>query len=101
WVMATNSAGSATSRTAWLRVTTNGNAVVFADDFDVNSSSDWTLFWGADNGISDYTMDWAHDYRLVPYTFNASSSLIPSAPNSLGNSMRGIKFSVNNNDTNA
>jgi len=97
-VQATNSAGSATSRTAWLRVTTNSQPVVFADDFDANTSSSWKLFWGADNGVLDHTADWAYDHRLDPFTFNSSSSLIPSSPNSLANTTRGVRFTVNNND---
>ena len=98
-VVVTNYAGSATSRVAFLRVNTNGRPVVFADDFDTDTSANWRLFWGAANGLADYTADWAFDYSVTRYTFNGSAALIPPAPNSPDGSTRGLRFTVNNNDT--
>jgi Ig-like domain-containing protein len=100
-VTVTNSAGNATSRSAWLRVTTNAYPVIFADNFDINTFTNWNFFWGADNGIPDYTTDWSYNYSLTPFSFNGTTSLITPAPNSLEGTTRGMKFTVNNNDTNA
>ena len=100
-VVVTNIAGSVTSRPALLRVNTNVHPVLFADNFDTDTSANWNLFWGAANGVADYTADWAFDYGATPYTFNGVTGLIPPAPNSPDGSTRGVRFTVNNNDTNA
>ncbi len=100
-VTVTNSAGSATSRTALLKINTNRHAVVFGDAFETNSSAAWRLFWGSANGLPDYTVDWAYDHSLIPYTFNGVTDLIPPAPNSPGPGARAVRLTVNNNDSNA
>src|SRR5204862_5673109 len=64
-------------------------------------SANWNLFWGASNGIPDYTADWAYDYGAIPYTFTNATAMIPAAPNSPDGSTKGLRFTVNNNDTNA
>jgi hypothetical protein len=97
-VIVTNGAGSATSRVAIVRVKTSAFPVLFADDFDTDTSTNWNLFWGAGNNLPDYTVDWAFDYRLTPYTINGVTYLIPPAPNSPDGSTRAVKFTVNNND---
>jgi hypothetical protein len=97
----TNAFGSATSRVAWLRVKTNLHPILFADSFDTDTSANWNLFWAAANGIADYTADWAYDYGTTPFTFTNATALIPPAPNSPDGSTRGVRFTVNNNDTNA
>jgi hypothetical protein len=99
-VTVSNNSGSATSRAAWLRVNTNAHPILFADNFDTDSSANWNFFWGAANGLPDYTVDWAFDYGATPYTFNGVTALIPPAPNSPDGSTRGVRFTVNNNDTN-
>lgn len=101
YVVATNNAGAATSRVAVLRVRTNAFPLLFADDFDRNTSSGWNLFWGATNGIADYNVDWAFDYGAIPYTFNGVTALIPPAPNSPDGSTHALRLAVNQNDTNA
>jgi hypothetical protein len=100
-VVVANSSGSVTSRPAWLRINTNVHAVVFADSFDADTSTNWMLFWGAANGLPDYTAQWAFDYGATPYTFSGITCLIPPAPNSPDGRARGARFTVNNNDTNA
>ena len=100
-VVITNSSGSATSRTAWLRINTNVHPILFADSFETDTSANWVLFWGASNGIPDYTAEWAFDHGATPYTFTNATGLIPAAPNSPEGSTKGVRFSVNNNDTNA
>jgi hypothetical protein len=100
-VVVTNSAGSVISLPGLLRVNTNVHPVLFADNFDADTSANWKLYWGAANGVPDYTADWAFDYSTTPYTFNGVTGLIPPAPNSPDGSTRGVRFTVNNNDTNA
>ena len=100
-VVVTNSAGSVTSQFALLRVNTNVHPLLFADSFDTDTSTNWNLFWGAADGIPDYTADWAFDYGTTPYTFNGVTGLIQPAPNSPDGSTRGVRFTANNNDTNA
>ena len=63
-----------------------GQALLFTDDFDAGTSgANWTLH----SHGGDYTADFAFDY---------STRGIPSAPNSVGGSTVGVKFTVNNND---
>lgn len=58
----------------------------FSDDFDAGTSAaGWDLYASS----ADYTADFAFDY---------SAHGIPSAPNSIGGTTVGIKFTVNNND---
>jgi spore germination protein YaaH len=60
--------------------------VVFADAFDdSNAASRWSLFASS----SDHTAEFDFDY---------SQHGIPSAPNSVGGTTRGLKLTVNNND---
>ena len=97
-VAISNALGSSTSRAAFLRINTNPHPVLFADSFDTDTSSAWSLFWGASNGIPDYTAQWAFDYGTRTYTFNGVTNVIPPAPNSPDGSTRGVRFTVNNND---
>ncbi len=97
-VVASNSVGTFTSRAALLRVNTNVHPVLFADNFDTNSSTLWNFYWGSANGVPDYTVDWAFDHHLNPGPVSGRTSLIPPAPNSPDGSTRAVKFTVNNND---
>lgn len=100
-VVVTNHAGTTNSRAAFLRVRTNSFPVMFADDFNTNSSANWSLFFGSTNGITDYDVDWAFDYGLTPCKFNGQTVLIPPAPNSPDGSTRALRLAVNQNDANA
>jgi len=97
-VTVTNLSGAATSRVAVLQVRTTDFPLLFSDDFDTDTSTNWNIFWGAANGIPDYTVDFAFEYGATPYTFNGVTALIPPAPNSPDGSTRGLKLTVNNND---
>ena len=99
-VMVSNSSGTTLSIAAVLRVNTTSYPVLFADNFETNSSTLWNLFWGSGNGVADYTADWAFNYGTNTYTFNGVTNLIPPAPSS-GGTTRGVRFTVNNNDANA
>ncbi len=100
-VIVTNLSGSLTSRPAILRVNTDVHPVLFSDNFETNSSANWNLFWGAADNVPDYTVDWAYNYGVIPYTFNGINILIPPAPNSPDGSSSGVRFTVNNNDSDA
>ena len=100
-VVVSNLAGSATSRSAVLRVNTDVHPALFADAFDTDTSANWKVFWGAANGIPDYTAAWGFNYGATPCTFNGVTDLIPPAPNSPDGSTRAVRLAVNNNDTNA
>lgn len=100
-VIVTNFAGATTSRIATVRVKTTDFPLLFADNFETNSSANWNLFWGAANGIADYTVDWAYDHGVIPYTFNGVTALIPPSPNSPDGSSHAVRFTVNNNDATA
>jgi hypothetical protein len=99
-LIVSNSVGSATSIPALLQVQATTDTILFSDDFDVDSSLNWNVFQGSANGIADYTADWAYNYGATRYTFNGTSYMIPPAPNSDGTT-RGVRLTVNNNDTNA
>ena len=94
-VVVTNAAGSATNRVAVVRVKSSDFPLLFSDDFNTNSAANWNVFWGAANNTPDYTVDFAFDYGLIPYTFNDVTALIPSAPNSLDATTRGVRLAVN------
>jgi len=98
-IIVSNATASVTSRVAVLRVHTGSRPVLFADNFDSDSSANWNILWGATNGIPDYTVDWAYDYGATPYSFNGVTALIPAAPNSLDDSTRAVKLTVNKNDS--
>lgn len=63
--------------------------VLFSDDFDTDTASQWDVFDGSGNGTPDYTAQFNFDYATLG---------IPSAPNSTGGTTRGVKFTVNKND---
>ena len=99
-VLASNSVGTATSIPALLKIKNPVNPILFSDDFETNSASRWDLFWGSGNGVSDYTVDWAFDYTHEATMINGAGYFIPPAPNSTGTTTRGVRLTVNNNDTN-
>jgi hypothetical protein len=95
-VIASNRSGTATSLPAVVMVSSNSFPILFADNFDANSSANWNFFWGADDNLPDYTTNWAFNYGVVPYTYNGVTYLIPPAPNATNGSTFGVKFTVNN-----
>jgi hypothetical protein len=95
-VVVSNASGTAASFPARLQVTTSNYPVLFADNFDTNSSASWSFYWGAQDNLPDFTTNWAFNYGVVPYTYNGVTYLIPPAPNSAGGTTLGVKFTVNN-----
>jgi hypothetical protein len=96
-----NATAVVTSATASLSVTIPQSwQTGFTDDFDSGTSAGgWDLFEGSGNGIPDYTVNWSFDYSSYFSSFNGST--IPPAPNSSGNTTRGLRLTVNNNDASA
>lgn len=74
--------------------------VLFNDDFETDTGSNWNIVDGSDNGIPDYTAEFGFDYGAVTITENGETSNIPPAPNSNGTTS-GLKLTVNNNDEEA
>lgn len=62
-------------------------ATLYADDFDADTSASYTV-----NQDPDTTVAFAYDY---------SADGIPAAPNSIGGTTRGVKFTANNGDATA
>ncbi len=70
-----------------LAVPSVASAAAYFDNFDVNSSAAYTV-----NADPDTTVQFAYDYSVDG---------IPSAPNSVGGTTRGVKFTANNGDATA
>ncbi len=64
--------------------------VLFSDDFDTDTSANYTVRFGAVNGVDD---------KLVAFNYDYSLDGIASAPNSSGGSTRGLKVTVNKDAT--
>lgn len=96
-VTVNNGSGSATSLPGTLTINSTGYPILFADNFETNSSANWNVYQGSGNGVPDYTVDWAFNYGVIRYTFNGKPYLIPPSPNSSGTT-RGVKLTVNQND---
>jgi len=63
--------------------------ILFSDNFDTDTTSQWNVFEGSGTGVPDFTAQFNFDY---------STHGIPSAPGSVGGTTRGVKLTVNNND---
>jgi hypothetical protein len=68
-------------------------AVLFSDDLDVDTSANWTIRFGANNGIYDADVRWGFDYSTL-------TPPIPPAPNSPGSTL-GVFLQVNRTDPSA
>src|SRR5208282_2024352 len=97
-VIITNIYGSATSIPAMLQVNTNAFPLLFSDSLATDTSANWNFFAGSDDNVPDYTTNWAYNYGIIPYTFNSITYLIPPAPNSIGGSATGVRFTVNDSN---
>ncbi len=64
--------------------------VLFSDNFDTDTSSNWTQRFGSTNGFEDFTFTFNYDYSL---------DSIPSAPHSTNGTTRGLKMTVNKLDS--
>lgn len=63
--------------------------VLFSDDFDSDTSANYTVQFSAENGIDDKTVAFNYDYSLDG---------LPPAPHSDGGTTRGLKLAVNKNE---
>jgi hypothetical protein len=66
--------------------------VLFADDFNTDTSANWTIRFGANNNIADYDALFAYDY---------SADSVPAAPHSVGGDTKGLRLTVNKKDSTA
>jgi hypothetical protein len=84
--------GAASSTTLLLRddETTPNTPVLFSEDFDVDHSANYTVRFGADNGVDD---------KLVDFNFDYSTAGIPIAPHTTNGTTRGLKLTVNKDAT--
>lgn len=98
-LVASNTTAVVTSSVASLSVLlTQGSQTVFFEGFDsAGAVTNWNLFQGSGNGISDYTVDWSFDHSTYFSTFNGTT--IPAAPNTTNATTRGVRLTVNNNDS--
>jgi hypothetical protein len=72
---------------------------LFSDNFDSDSSAQWSVFNGSANGTPDFTAQFAFDYSTNRYVANGVTNFIPPAPNSINGTRRGLKLTVNKDDT--
>ncbi len=86
-LVAANASGTATSSPAILTVNPIYNTV-FSDNFDVNSSANWTL---STSSTTNNRATFAYDYSGIG---------IPSAPNSTNGTTKGLRFEANLSATN-
>ena len=80
---------------AWLTVSTTNYPLLFSDNFDTDTSANWSLYWGAADNVADFTTNWAFNYGATAYTYNSVTNLIPPAPNSTNGTAIGTKLTVN------
>lgn len=80
-LIVTNSSGSVTSSPVSLLVYPQ-QVPVFADNFDANSATNWTL----NQSSSDTAVNFGFDYSTLG---------IPAAPNTIGGSTRGLQLKAN------
>ena len=83
-----------------LSASSSYGQVLFSDDFETDTSGDWTALEASVNGIPDYTADFGFDYGAITITENGETVNIPPAPNSNGSTL-GLKLTANNNDEEA
>ncbi len=82
-------------------------APLFEDNFDTDSSANWTVRAGYFEGSdpTDFSVDWAFDYsQLTVKTYKSATDVepveipIPPAPNSASGTSRGVRVYVNSKD---
>src|SRR5437764_8903485 len=68
---------------------------LFSDDFQSDSSANWSAYALSGNGsTTDYTAQFAFDYSTQAYRYNGVTNHVPPAPNS-GGTTKGLKLTVN------
>jgi hypothetical protein len=70
-------------------------AVLFADNFNGDSSTNWTIRFAAGNGVDDYRVN-ENPNAFPPAPYDYSADGLPPAPH--GNDTLGVKLTVNKND---
>lgn len=72
--------------------------VLFSDNFDTDTSANWTVQNASGDNIPDYTVLFGFNYSTNKFVRNGITNTIPAAPNGGG---KGVKMWVNKNDANA
>ena len=85
-VVASNAYGMATSQVALIEIILPPAQTLFADNFDVNTSANWTT----NRSSTDTRITFNWDYSLIG---------ISSAPNSVGGTTRGLRLEANLSNT--
>lgn len=73
--------------------------VLFEDNFETDTSANWDVFNGAENNTPDFSVAFSFLYTTNSYTSNGVRFTIPPAPNSTGNTNRGVRVAVNKDET--
>ena len=69
----------------------SGQAVLFSDDFDTDSTANWTV----NSFVGGTTSTGGSAVNASDFFFDYSTAGIPAAPNSTGGSTRGLKLQAN------
>ena len=88
-------ASLALSAVALFACKAQAQTVLFSDNFDVDSSANWSVFNGSGNGTNDSSVFFAFNYLTNKFVRNGITNTIPAAPNGGG---KGVKMFVNKND---
>lgn len=75
---------------ALLAVPVLGQGLLFSDNFDTDTTANWTVREGSASGTPDFGAVFNYDY---------SQKGIPAAPNSTGGTTRGVWLTVNKDNT--
>lgn len=74
-----------------LVATANGQAVLFSDDFDTDSTANWTV----NSFVGGTTASGGSAVNAANFFFDYSTIGIPASPNATGGSTRGLKLQAN------
>src|SRR6266478_1175415 len=72
-----------------------GQPILFSDNFDTDTSANWTVTNGSGTATPDFSVFFNFNYQTNKFVRNGVTNTIPPAPNGGGN---GVKMYVNKND---
>jgi len=85
-----NIAGASTLALRIQEDETEPGTTLFADDFETDSSANYTVRWSSGDGVQDYSAEFAFDYSQLG---------IPPAPHSAPGTTRGVRLKANKDGT--
>jgi len=77
----------------------SAQTVIYSDDFETDTSANYTVRAIDNGGLGDYNVFFATNYAVNTYPRFGVNTLIPTAPSGAGG--RGVKMFVNKNDATA